>query len=434
MLLDEVDKMSQDQRGDPAAALLEVLDPEQNITFNDHYVDMDYDLSKCLFIATANNLDGIPYPLLDRMEVISIAGYTEEEKMQIAQKYLIPKQLKENGLNSFELSFHQKAVRELIQYYTREAGVRNLERELAAVLRKAARKHIKKFPKDKATHKNEDPKLVTPIEPKETENKVNQESQDEVISASDYQDIQVNLLDIKEQITAKSIQKYLGPRRYRLGLQSKVDEIGICTGLAWTPTGGELLTIEVAILPGKGKLMITGKLGDVMQESAQAALSYVRSRATFLGIEEDFYQNIDIHIHVPEGATPKDGPSAGLSMATALTSALTGRPISRHIAMTGEITLRGRSLPIGGLKEKALAAHRGGINKVIFPKENTKDLHEIPKAAKKDVEFIPVEHMDEVLMHALVWDQNQEKKDELFQKLEKITRNQDKFDILPLAH
>ena len=419
LLLDEVDKMSQDYKGDPSAALLEVLDPEQNHNFSDHYLDLDYDLSKILFIATANSLDGIPVPLLDRMELIRLAGYTEEEKVQISQRYLIPKQIKENGLKGQNIVFQPKALRELIQYYTREAGVRNLEREIASVLRKATRKHMKKYVKSQADlNKN----TATEEQTNSTEAKVD--------------NISMENLEIAEQISPKLIQKYLGPHRYRIGLQNERDEIGVCTGLAWTSTGGELLLIEVALLPGKGKLTITGKLGDVMQESAQAALSYVRSRAEFLGLEEDFYQKIDIHIHVPEGAIPKDGPSAGLCMATALTSALTNRPVNRNIAMTGEITLRGRSLPIGGLKEKSLAAHRAGISKVIFPVDNNKDLHDIPKSAKKEMEFIPVEHMDEVLMHALAWDNHGDKGvDELFEKLERITRADKQAEpTISLAH
>ena len=402
MLLDEIDKMSRDYRGDPSAALLEVLDPEQNTAFSDHYLDLDYDLSSVLFIATANSLDGMPAPLLDRMEIIRIAGYTEEEKCQISKRYLIPKQLKRNGLGEQNITFANKAVMELIQFYTREAGVRNLEREISSVLRKCAHKYVAKL------------HASAPATPPKRGDKAGAQKEELVKLAPG---------SVKENITSVSIEKYLGPRRHRLGSQSEHHEIGICTGLAWTPTGGELLTIEVTILQGKGKLTITGKLGDVMQESAQAALSYVRSRAQFLGIEADFYQKIDIHIHVPEGAIPKDGPSAGLTMATALTSALTGRPISRDIAMTGEVTLRGRALPIGGLKEKSLAAHRAGIKKIIFPKDNEKDLAEIPKSTRKDIDFVAVEHMDEVLMHALVWEQDHEKgqkEDKLLVKLKKM--------------
>ncbi len=397
MLLDEIDKMSSDQRGDPAAALLEVLDPEQNTTFNDHYLDLDYDLSQVLFIATANYLDGIPLPLADRMEIISIAGYTEFEKVEIAQRYLISKQIQENGLEKHAVSFHKSSIKELIRYYTREAGVRNLEREIGSVLRKVARKHMK--------HQQKGDGLAA------------------------------ELITVTEQITPKGIEQYLGPQRFRIGLQNDINEIGICTGLAWTSVGGELLITEVTILPGKGKLTITGKLGDVMQESAQAALSYVRSRSEFLGLEDDFYQKVDIHIHVPEGAIPKDGPSAGLCMATALTSALTGRPVNRHVAMTGEITLRGRALPIGGLKEKALAAHRAGIKRVLIPSDNMKDLSDIPKSVRKDIEFIAVDHMDEVLLHSLTWkEKNNRVKDELFTKLTKMKDEQERSAQTVVAH
>ncbi len=418
VLLDEVDKLSQDYRGDPAAALLEVLDPAQNHTFNDHYLDLDYDLSRCLFLATANSLHTIPKPLLDRMEVIQIPGYTEEEKLQISLKYLVPKQMKENGMENQDINFHPKAVRELVRYYTREAGVRNLEREIASVFRKIARKHLKKYTKEQASEIDAGAKAKT------------EKNQDDLQA----HDINLKNLQINEAVSPKTIQKYLGPRKYRIGLQGALDETGLATGLAWTEVGGDILMTEVAILPGKGKLTITGKLGEVMQESAQAALSYVRSRAEFLGLDEDFYNKIDIHIHVPEGAIPKDGPSAGICMATALTSALTGRPVNRNVAMTGEVTLRGRVLPIGGLKEKSLAAHRGGITKIIIPKENEKDLEEIPKAIAKEIEFIAVEHMDTVLMHALVWQKENDGQDELFEKLMKITEQEMKEGDVSLAH
>ena len=406
MLLDEVDKLGTDYRGDPAAALLEVLDPEQNNRFNDHYLDLDFDLSKCLFIATANSYEGIPLPLLDRMETINIAGYTETEKYEIANRYLVPKQLKENGLEGQSIGFQQKAVIDLIRYYTREAGVRNLEREIASVLRKVARKHIQSMEK-------------------EQKKSMSSQAQTAAKSTTSPQEPQIipfdkEKLKIKEQITPKTLETYLGPHRFRFGKQAEKKEIGVCTGLAWTPTGGDLLFAEVTILPGKGKLTITGKLGEVMQESAQAALSYIRSRASFLGLEEDFYQKIDSHIHVPEGAIPKDGPSAGLCIATALASALTQRPVNHEVAMTGEITLRGRALPVGGLKEKFLAAHRGGIKKILFPKENTKDMHEIPQTILKEIQFIPVEHMDEVLLEALVWS-DQKSQDDLYQRLTKST-------------
>ncbi len=352
--LDEIDKMSMDFRGDPSAALLEVLDPEQNFSFNDHYLDVDYDLSDILFITTANTLPDIPLPLQDRMEVIRLPGYTEYEKYQIAKKFLIPKQTEANGLSGTDVGFSKGAVMAIIRHYTREAGVRNLEREIASICRKVARTVMREG-KEKAI-----------------------------------------------RITETSIPKYLGPRRFKYGQIEEKDQIGMVTGLAWTQVGGELLCVEALIMPGKGDLTITGKLGDVMKESAQAAVSYVRSRAESLMLDKDFYKSIDIHIHIPEGAIPKDGPSAGISMCTAIASALTKRPVRRDIAMTGEITLRGRVLPIGGLKEKVLAAHRGNIRQVLIPKENQKDMKDIPASITKKIKMIPVEHMDEVLAHALV--------------------------------
>jgi len=352
--LDEVDKMSMDFRGDPSAALLEVLDPEQNYAFNDHYMDMDYDLSNILFITTANTLPDIPLPLQDRMEIIRLPGYTEYEKYHIAKDFLIPKQAKANGLEAFPPKFSQAAVLTIINEYTREAGVRNLEREIASICRKIARKLTKE----------EDLRSI--------------------------------------QVTAKSIGKYLGPNRFRKSQIEKEDHIGMVTGLAWTQVGGELLTVEAITMPGKGDVSITGKLGDVMKESAQAAVSYVRSRAERMMIDTEFHKKLDLHIHVPEGAIPKDGPSAGTAICTSLVSILTQRPVRRDIAMTGELTLRGRVLPIGGLKEKILAAHRGGIKKVIIPKENEKDLRDIPAEIAKQLEIVAVEHMDEVLPHALV--------------------------------
>lgn len=415
ILLDEIDKLSQDFRGDPASALLEVLDPEQNHTFNDHYLDLDFDLSRVLFMATANSLHTIPKPLLDRMEVISLSSYTEEEKVNIAQQYLIPKALKDNGLQDKGVTFMVSAIKELVQYYTRESGVRNLERELSSVCRKIARKAMKK---------SED-------EAKKTQGADAQKAQEKMATVA------VDVNDLNEKVTEKTIQKVLGPRRYRIGLTNAQHEVGLCTGMAWTEVGGDLLISEVAVLPGRGKLLITGKLGEVMQESAQAALSYVRSRAAFLNIEPDFYKNVDLHIHIPEGAIPKDGPSAGICMATALTSAITSRPVAKDVAMTGEITLRGRVLPIGGLKEKMLAAHRGGIKKVIIPKENEKDLHDIPKHILKELKVIPVEHMDQVLIHALVWrhpDSADAPQDELFEKLKKVTETEIATASLSFAH
>jgi ATP-dependent Lon protease len=355
--LDEVDKMSMDFRGDPSAALLEVLDPEQNFSFNDHYLDLDYDLSDILFITTANTLPDIPLPLQDRMEIIRLPGYTEYEKYNIAKGFLVPKQIKNNGLEDRGVTFSKNSILAIIRRYTREAGVRNLEREISSVCRKLAREALKD--KDKKELK----------------------------------------------VSEKSIPKYLGPYRFRQEQVEEKDQVGMVTGLAWTQVGGELLFIETLIMPGKGKLTVTGKLGEVMQESAQAALSYVRSRAENLMIEEGFYKKYDIHIHIPEGAIPKDGPSAGITMCSSLVSALTKRKVYRDMAMTGEITLRGRVLPIGGLKEKIIAAHRGGIKKILIPNENEKDLKDVPKSISNQLEIITVEHMDEVLTHALILDE-----------------------------
>jgi ATP-dependent Lon protease len=351
-LLDEVDKMAMDFRGDPSSALLEVLDPEQNSTFNDHYLEVDFDLSDTMFVCTANSLN-IPPPLLDRMEVIRLAGYTEDEKMNIARRYLIAKQMEANGLREKELIVSNTAILDIIRYYTREAGVRNLEREISKISRKVVKELLLK-PRDK-----------------------------------------------KVRVTPRSLEKYLGVRRFRYGRAEENDQIGQVTGLAWTEVGGELLTIEAAIVPGKGKLIHTGQLGDVMRESIQAAMTVVRSRASVLGIDEEFHQKSDVHVHVPEGATPKDGPSAGVGMCTALVSSLTRIPVRSDVAMTGEITLRGEVLPIGGLKEKLLAAHRGGITTVLIPHENSKDLAEIPKNIKDKLNILPVRWIDEVLQVAL---------------------------------
>jgi ATP-dependent Lon protease len=342
--------MSTDFRGDPSSALLEVLDPEQNNTFNDHYMDVDYDLSDVMFVATANSLN-IPAPLLDRMEVIHLSGYTEDEKLNISKTYLLEKQLKNNGLKESELSISDGAIRDIIRFYTREAGVRNLERELAKISRKVIR---------------------------------------QILQASK-----------KVSVSSKNINKYLGVQRFRYGRAKESDHIGQVTGLAWTQVGGDLLTIEAAKMLGKGKLSYTGQLGDVMQESIQAAMSVVRGRSQSLGIETDFYQKYDLHIHVPEGATPKDGPSAGISMCTAIVSVLTNIPVRSDVAMTGEITLRGEVLPIGGLKEKLLAALRGGISMVLIPHENQRDLAEIPDKIKKNIKIHPVRWIEEVLEIAL---------------------------------
>ena len=351
-LLDEVDKMSNDFRGDPSAALLEVLDPEQNHTFNDHYLEVDYDLSEVMFIATANSLN-IPGPLLDRMEVIRIPGYTEDEKVNISTRYLLPKQIKNNGLEKSEITISEEAIHDIVRYYTREAGVRNMERELSKICRKVVKEILL------------DPALTC------------------------------------VDVGTENLDKYLGVRRFRFGLAEDYDQIGQVTGLAWTEVGGELLTIEAALIAGKGKMTVTGQLGDVMKESVQAATTVVRSRAQLLNIPEDFYEKSDIHIHVPEGAIPKDGPSAGVGMCTALVSVLTGIPVRAEVAMTGEITLRGEVLPIGGLKEKLLAAHRGGIKIVLIPEDNRRDLADIPPNILENIEVKPVKWIDEVLQVAL---------------------------------
>ena len=360
-LLDEVDKMGADWRGDPSSALLEVLDPEQNNTFVDHYIEVEYDLSEVMFVATANTLN-IPPPLLDRMEVIRLSGYTEDEKMNIAVRYLLPKQIKATGLKEGEISVSEAAIRDIVRYYTREAGVRALEREVSKICRKAVKQLL-------------------------TDKKVDGEGAD----AKPH----------RVTVTPKNLDKYLGVRRYTFGMAEKENQVGQVTGLAWTEVGGELLTIEAVGMPGKGKNTTTGKLGDVMQESIQAALSVVRTRSRKLGVKEDFYQKNDIHVHLPEGATPKDGPSAGIGIATAMVSMLTGIPVRADVAMTGEITLRGEVLQIGGLKEKLLAAHRGGIKTVMIPEENVKDLVDVPDNIKNKLEIVPVKWIDKVLEIAL---------------------------------
>jgi ATP-dependent Lon protease len=352
IMLDEVDKMAMDFRGDPASALLEVLDPEQNHTFSDHYLEVDYDLSDVMFIATANSLE-IPAPLLDRMEVIRLPGYTEDEKVSIAEQYLVPKQVLLNGLSDGEIHISEGAIRDIIRYYTREAGVRNLERDIASICRKVVKEILS----------NKKVKKLT--------------------------------------ITVSNIEKYLGVRKYRYGLAEQYDQIGQVTGLAWTSVGGELLTIEASMMPGKGKVTHTGQLGEVMQESIHAAMTVVRSRAKSFGLPEEFYDKNDFHVHVPEGATPKDGPSAGIGMCTVLVSVVTQIPVKADVAMTGEITLRGQVLPIGGLKEKLLAAHRGGIKHVIIPDENVKDLEEIPDNILRKLTIHPVKTIEQVLEIAL---------------------------------
>ncbi|MEJ9302836.1 endopeptidase La [Priestia megaterium] len=352
-LLDEIDKMSNDFRGDPSSALLEVLDPEQNHNFSDHYIEETYDLSKVMFVATANNLATIPGPLRDRMEIIQIAGYTELEKLEIAKRHLLLRQLENHGLQKGNLQMRDDALTAIIRLYTREAGVRNLEREIASICRKAAR-------------------IVVSGEKK------------------------------RVVVTAKTLEEFLGKPRFRYGQAETEDQVGVATGLAYTTVGGDTLAIEVSLSPGKGRLVLTGKLGDVMKESAQAAFSYVRSNAEKLGIDEKFYEKHDIHIHVPEGAVPKDGPSAGITIATALVSALTGKPVRREVGMTGEITLRGRVLPIGGLKEKSLSAHRAGLTKILIPHDNERDIEDIPDSVQEELDIVLVSHVDQVLEHALV--------------------------------
>jgi ATP-dependent Lon protease len=369
-LLDEVDKMGQDMRGDPSSALLEVLDPEQNHTFADHYIEVDYDLSDVMFVATANSMN-IPGPLLDRMEIIRLAGYTEDEKINIAMRYLLPKQLKTHGLKETEINVPETVIRDIVRYYTREAGVRRLEQEIAKICRKAVKELLL------------------------SANATAKKTQSTKTSASKTKALK------KINISSKNLEQYLGVYRYDYGVAAKENQVGQVTGLAWTSVGGELLTIEAALLPGKGKTITTGKLGDVMQESVQAAMSVVRSRATRLGIPEDFYEKKDIHIHLPEGATPKDGPSAGIGLTTALVSVLTGIPARSDVAMTGEITLRGEVLAIGGLKEKLLAAHRGGIKTVLIPESNVKDLVDIPENIKNQLQIHPVKWIDQVLELAL---------------------------------
>ncbi|MGH2359024.1 MAG: endopeptidase La, partial [bacterium] len=358
-MLDEIDKLGMDFRGDPSAALLEALDQEQNHAFSDHYLELSLDLSEVMFVTTANILETIPPALRDRMEVIRFAGYTEEEKVKIAEQFLIPKQLKANGLKAEQLTFTSEALRLVAREYTREAGVRNLEREIGTVCRKIATEVARGKP-------------------------------------------------MSERITRANLHIYLGPPKFHFGVAEKEDEVGVATGLVYTEMGGDVVGVEATLMRGDGKLVLTGQLGDVMKESAQAAFSYVRSRARRFGIDDEFYQKTDVHVHVPAGAVPKDGPSAGITMATALASAVTGRPVRRDVAMTGEITLRGRVLPIGGLKEKVLAAHRAGIRTVILPKENEKDLQEIPGNVRKQMRLVLVAHMDEVLKEALLARREQE--------------------------
>ncbi len=368
LLLDEVDKMSMDFRGDPSAALLEVLDPEQNNSFQDHYLEVDYDLSNVMFITTANSLYPIPRPLLDRMEVIQIEGYTESEKFNIANKYLVPKQIEVHGLKDHRINFTEGSVREIIRSYTKEAGVRNLERQIATVCRKVAREIVKEEAKFEGKNKA---------------------SQKESLKKRGF------------TVTPKKAIDFLGANKFRFGKIEGQNEIGMVNGMAWTEVGGDLLVVEVSVVPGRGKFTVTGQLGDVMKESCSAAMSYVRSRGPLFGFDKEFYSNVDVHIHVPEGAIPKDGPSAGIAITTSIVSAITKIPVKRMVAMTGEVTLRGRVLAIGGLKEKILAAHRGGIRTIIAPKENEKDLRDIPKEVLKDLKVILVDHVDQVLVNSM---------------------------------
>jgi ATP-dependent Lon protease len=434
LLLDEIDKMSTDFRGDPAAALLEVLDPEQNHTFVDHYLDLDYDLSKVLFICTANSLQGISGPLQDRLEIIRLSGYTDIEKLAIAKQYLIPKQLEANGLAKFKTGdqsssarsqqisgakvvYEDAAIKKIINSYTRESGVRNLEREIGTCCRKTAIELLKRVGERSAETAPADaipadapPAAPPPLPPTDDTDEgapVTEAAADPDVSDPKKAALRLRIEGENLKVTAVKVREYLGTEKFRRHDKDMHDQIGVTNGLAWTPVGGEMLMTEVSITPGRGKLIITGKLGDVMQESAQAAMSYVRARARQLGLSPDFYERIDVHIHVPEGATPKDGPSAGVTIATSLVSALTRVPVRHDIAMTGEITLRGRVMAIGGLKEKSLAAHRAGCRIVVVPKDNEGDLADIPDLVKKKLKFVPVEHVDEILKLALAVDDSE---------------------------
>ncbi|WP_413289309.1 endopeptidase La [Bdellovibrio sp. HCB337] len=378
VLLDEIDKMANDFRGDPAAAMLEVLDPEQNSSFQDHYLELEYDLSKIMFIATANSLHTVPRPLLDRMEIISLEGYIEQEKFHIAKNYLVPKQIENHGLKDYKVSIPEKTIRDVIRYYTKEAGVRNLERQFANVCRKVAKDIV--MSQAMADMKDTG---------KKSGKKAKASSSAKNAKTSGY------------VVTPQKLVELLGPHKFRFGKIEEQNEIGLTNGMAWTEVGGDLLAVEASVVPGKGKFTITGQLGDVMKESCSAAMSYVRSRGPLFGLDKDYFSNIDVHIHLPEGAVPKDGPSAGIALTTSIVSSITKIPVKRTVAMTGEISLRGRVLAIGGLKEKILAAHRGGIKMIICPKENEKDLKDIPKEVMKELKVILVDHVDQVLINAL---------------------------------
>jgi ATP-dependent Lon protease len=380
VLLDEIDKMASDFRGDPSAAMLEVLDPEQNSTFQDHYLEVEYDLSKVMFIATANSLHTIPRPLLDRMEIIQLEGYIEQEKFHIAKNYLVPKQLENHGLKEYKVSIKDETIRDVIRYYTREAGVRNLERQIANVCRKVAKDIV----------------MGETVEKFKAEGKT-----DKKASSKKTAKTKANAKTAGYVVTPTKLVELLGPHKFKFGQIETDNEIGLTNGMAWTEVGGDLLAVEVSVVPGKGKFTVTGQLGDVMKESCAAAMSYVRSRGPLFGLDKEYFSNIDVHIHLPEGAVPKDGPSAGIALTTSIVSAITKIPVKRTVAMTGEVSLRGRVMAIGGLKEKVLAAHRGGIKMIICPKENEKDLKDIPKEVMKDLKVILVDHVDQVLINAL---------------------------------
>lgn len=385
VLLDEIDKMANDFRGDPSAAMLEVLDPEQNSNFQDHYLELEYDLSKVMFIATANSLHTIPRPLLDRMEIINLEGYIEQEKFHIAKNYLVPKQLENHGLKEYKVSIKDETIRDIIRYYTREAGVRNLERQLANVARKVAKEIV----------------MGEAVDTFKSDAKTEKKSATSKKAAKGTKTVTTATKSAGYVVTPQKLVELLGPHKYKFGVIETENEIGLTNGMAWTEVGGDLLAVEVSVVPGKGKFTVTGQLGDVMKESCSAAMSYVRSRGPLFGLDKEYFSNIDVHIHLPEGAVPKDGPSAGIALTTSIVSAIMKLPVKRTVAMTGEISLRGRVMAIGGLKEKILAAHRGGIKIIICPKENEKDLKDIPKEVMKDLKVILVDHVDQVLINAL---------------------------------
>jgi ATP-dependent Lon protease len=408
-MLDEVDKLGMDFRGDPSSALLEVLDPEQNVHFSDHYLEVPYDLSQVIFIATANQLDPVPPPLRDRMEVIELAGYVEEEKLAIARRFLVPRQLAEHGLTPAHLRFTDGALRRIIREYTREAGVRNLEREVANICRKVARgvadtlpDAVPETPADTSPETPPETPAQVPSEaPPGTPAEPRAETPSEASPEPEQAPVPGPVPEHPVVVNAGALSRYLGPRRFASGVAEEQDQVGVATGLTWSPVGGDVTPVEVSLLEGKGNLILTGQLGEVMRESAQAALSYTRSRGHALHLPEQFHDQVDVHIHFPAGGQPKDGPSAGITVATALVSAATRRAVHKDVAMTGEITLRGRVLPIGGVKEKVLAAHRAGIRTLILPDRNRKDLLEVPGDVQRQMEFVFVDHMDAVLPVAL---------------------------------